>query len=159
MYALFFLHSISFSSCSLYFLHTNISGGTRVCDLCGSPNALLSCGACHQQLFCAACDEMYHKHPKRIDHERVVSLFLKMILSYYQSILDTNYCFGLYCLWWDVPQTSKEDWPWTCGKFAFADDLVLFPIDFVAYNCLVISNFSALLADDLVFFSLNLVTC
>ncbi|XP_023337098.1 E3 ubiquitin-protein ligase RNF31 [Eurytemora carolleeae] len=51
-------------------------GVQHPCDLCGSPNALLSCAQCHNQAFCAACDDMYHKHPKRTDHVRKVTFSL-----------------------------------------------------------------------------------
>ena len=56
-------------------------GSSQVCDLCGSPNALLSCAACHMQNFCAACDDMYHKHPRRSEHVRKVSYVTSGIRS------------------------------------------------------------------------------
>ncbi|XP_023290946.2 E3 ubiquitin-protein ligase lubel isoform X1 [Lucilia cuprina] len=40
------------------------------CTLCGSGNPWVTCEECAQQIFCASCDDMFHKHPKRKDHQR-----------------------------------------------------------------------------------------
>ncbi|TMW50930.1 hypothetical protein DOY81_004003 [Sarcophaga bullata] len=40
------------------------------CTLCGSGNPWVTCDECAQQIFCASCDDMFHKHPKRKNHQR-----------------------------------------------------------------------------------------
>lgn len=42
------------------------------CTLCGSGNPWVTCEECAQQIFCASCDDMFHKHPKRKNHQRKV---------------------------------------------------------------------------------------
>jgi hypothetical protein len=71
---MFFLFIYIYFLLSLAFFYSLQGGGSHVCDLCGSPNALLSCAACHTQSFCAACDDMYHKHPRRSEHVRKVTI-------------------------------------------------------------------------------------
>lgn len=43
------------------------------CALCASVHVTKKCEGCNQQLFCHACDEMFHRHPKRKTHKRVVN--------------------------------------------------------------------------------------
>ncbi|XP_011295281.2 E3 ubiquitin-protein ligase lubel isoform X1 [Musca domestica] len=40
------------------------------CTLCGSSNPWVMCEECSKQIFCASCDDMFHKHPKRKNHQR-----------------------------------------------------------------------------------------
>nr|XP_022902203.1 putative uncharacterized protein DDB_G0282133 isoform X3 [Onthophagus taurus] len=39
------------------------------CELCGSSYPSVNCQQC-KQIFCLSCDDMYHRHPKRINHTR-----------------------------------------------------------------------------------------
>jgi len=51
-------------------------GDGRHCDLCGSSSPKVRCEKCSNQIFCLSCDDMYHRHPKRMNHSRKV-FFLK----------------------------------------------------------------------------------
>ncbi|XP_032529492.2 E3 ubiquitin-protein ligase lubel isoform X1 [Danaus plexippus] len=40
------------------------------CGLCGGGNARVRCTECGRRALCASCDDMYHRHPKRRNHQR-----------------------------------------------------------------------------------------
>lgn len=42
------------------------------CELCGSTSPAIKCQDCNGKLFCPSCDDMFHRHPKRQNHERKV---------------------------------------------------------------------------------------
>ncbi|XP_057368613.2 E3 ubiquitin-protein ligase lubel-like isoform X2 [Daphnia carinata] len=45
-------------------------GDGRHCELCGSSSPQVRCEKCLNQIFCLSCDDMYHRHPKRMNHTR-----------------------------------------------------------------------------------------
>ena len=47
-------------------------GDGRHCELCGSSSPKVRCEKCLNQIFCLSCDDMYHRHPKRMNHTRKV---------------------------------------------------------------------------------------
>lgn len=47
-------------------------GDGRHCELCGSSSPKVRCEKCLNQIFCLSCDDMYHRHPKRMNHSRKV---------------------------------------------------------------------------------------
>ena len=51
-------------------------GDGRHCDLCGSSSPKVRCEKCSNQIFCLSCDDMYHRHPKRMNHSRKVIFYL-----------------------------------------------------------------------------------
>ncbi|XP_052747085.1 E3 ubiquitin-protein ligase lubel isoform X2 [Bicyclus anynana] len=40
------------------------------CGLCGGGGARVRCTECGRRALCASCDDMYHRHPKRRNHQR-----------------------------------------------------------------------------------------
>ncbi|CAB3230802.1 unnamed protein product [Arctia plantaginis] len=40
------------------------------CGLCGGGGARVRCAECGRRALCASCDDMYHRHPKRRNHQR-----------------------------------------------------------------------------------------
>ena len=54
-------------------------GDGRHCELCGSSSPKVRCEKCLNQIFCLSCDDMYHRHPKRMNHTRKVLSYLKML--------------------------------------------------------------------------------
>lgn len=40
------------------------------CDICGNRPAAVWCHSCDNKQLCDACDDMWHKHPKRLNHQR-----------------------------------------------------------------------------------------
>ncbi|KAG5679700.1 hypothetical protein PVAND_009250 [Polypedilum vanderplanki] len=40
------------------------------CELCGSIGQVVKCEQCVKNLFCLTCDDMFHRHPKRQNHQR-----------------------------------------------------------------------------------------
>lgn len=42
------------------------------CGLCGGGGARVRCAECGRRALCASCDDMYHRHPKRRNHQRQV---------------------------------------------------------------------------------------
>ncbi|XP_052758610.1 E3 ubiquitin-protein ligase lubel isoform X2 [Galleria mellonella] len=40
------------------------------CGLCGGGGARVRCSECGRRALCASCDDMYHRHPKRRNHQR-----------------------------------------------------------------------------------------
>lgn len=43
------------------------------CGLCGGGGARVRCTECGRRALCASCDDMYHRHPKRRNHQRLVN--------------------------------------------------------------------------------------
>ncbi|XP_026325307.1 uncharacterized protein LOC113234215 isoform X2 [Hyposmocoma kahamanoa] len=41
------------------------------CGLCGGGGARVRCTECGRRALCASCDDMYHRHPKRRNHQRL----------------------------------------------------------------------------------------
>ncbi|XP_037297749.1 E3 ubiquitin-protein ligase lubel isoform X2 [Manduca sexta] len=46
------------------------SGDIASCGLCGGGGARVRCAECGRRALCASCDDMYHRHPKRRNHQR-----------------------------------------------------------------------------------------
>lgn len=42
----------------------------KACDICGETAATVWCRQCDNKQLCNACDDMWHRHPKRQNHER-----------------------------------------------------------------------------------------
>ncbi|XP_071091863.1 E3 ubiquitin-protein ligase RNF31-like isoform X1 [Haliotis cracherodii] len=42
----------------------------KLCDICGDQEATKLCSSCDYKLLCAQCDDMWHKHPRRQNHQR-----------------------------------------------------------------------------------------
>ena len=51
--------------CQIFFFKS-----LAACDICGDTAATLWCRLCDNKQLCNACDEMWHRHPKRQNHER-----------------------------------------------------------------------------------------